>query len=85
MILRAIRAENFVKFESLELDGLPETGVIGIEGPNESGKSTIAESVLFAFFGCPRERKPAPLDQLIRWGSHRARVEIHFAARSRRR
>ncbi|HLU47053.1 MAG TPA: AAA family ATPase, partial [Planctomycetota bacterium] len=74
-----IRAENFLKFESLRLDDLPDAGIVGIEGPNESGKSTIAESILFAFFGCAREGKSAPIEQLIRWGSLRARVEVEFS------
>ena len=45
MIIRSINAENFMKFSRLNLSSLPESGVLGIIGPNESGKSTIGEAI----------------------------------------
>lgn len=78
MIIRSIKAENFMKFSRLNLLDLPEAGVIGIIGPNESGKSTIGEALLFAFFGRTKMSKDCPLESLIHWGSEYMRVEIDF-------
>ena len=72
MLIHSLKAENFMKFASLRLEGLPRRGIIGIEGPNESGKSTIGEALLFAFFGRSRIVKGCPLDHLIRWESARS-------------
>ena len=54
MLIRAIRAENFMRFSRIEIENLPSGGLVGIEGPNESGKTTLGELLLFAFFGRPR-------------------------------
>ena len=78
MIIRAIRAENFMKFSTLSLSGLPAKGVLGIEGPNESGKTTIGEAVLFAFFGKTRSSLETSLTRLIRWGADYLSVEVEF-------
>jgi DNA repair exonuclease SbcCD ATPase subunit len=78
MIIRAIRAENFMKFASLNLSGFPEEGVIGVEGPNESGKTTIGEAVLFAFFGKTRVSLETSVSRLIRWGADYLSVEVDF-------
>ena len=50
MIITHISAENLLKYKHLELNKLPREGVITISGQNESGKSTIGESVCFALF-----------------------------------
>ncbi len=50
MLIGAIRAENFMRFSRLRIENLPQEGLIGIEGPNESGKTTVGEVLLFAFF-----------------------------------
>ena len=81
MIIRSIKAENFMKFSRLNLSDIPEAGVIGIIGPNESGKSTIGEALLFAFFGRTKMSKECPLESLIHWGSEYMRVEIDFVIR----
>lgn len=67
-----------MKFSRLCLEGIPSSGLVGIEGPNESGKSTIGEAILFAFFGRSRLSKNGPLDHLIRWGSDHLHVEVEF-------
>lgn len=78
MLVRSIRAQNFMRFERLCIEGLPTHGLIGIEGPNESGKSTIGELLLFAFFGRGRSREDAAVTRLIRWNAESLRVEIDF-------
>ncbi len=78
MLIRSLHAENFMKFESIRLENLPPSGIIGIEGPNESGKTTIAEAILFAFFGRARTNKDYDLEHFIRWGGDHLRVEVEF-------
>ena len=51
MIITHLSAENLLKYKKLELKNLPREGVITISGQNESGKSTIGETVCFALFG----------------------------------
>ncbi len=79
MLIRSIEAENFMKFSRLCLRGLPARGVLGLEGPNESGKSTIGEAIIFAFFGRSRMTKGCSLESLIRWGADFLRVSVEFS------
>lgn len=48
MIIRSIKLKNFKKHRSLELDFDEKLNLIG--GPNESGKSTVAEAIHAALF-----------------------------------
>lgn len=45
MRIHSVVIDNFRAIEHLEMDDLPETGVIIIEGPNEAGKSTILDAI----------------------------------------
>ncbi|QNE89358.1 AAA family ATPase [Corynebacterium incognita] len=45
MKLHSIEIENMRSIERLRLDDIPDNGVLVISGPNESGKSTIAEAI----------------------------------------
>src|SRR5207249_3234193 len=83
MIIHAIRAENFMKFATLRITGIPQRCLIGIEGPNESGKSTIGEAVLFAFFGKTRASLETSVSRLIRWGADYLSVEVEFSVPER--
>jgi len=67
-----------MKFSSLKLSDLPERGIVGIEGPNESGKTTIGEAILFAFFGKTRASLETSVSRLIRWGADYLSVEVEF-------
>ncbi len=67
-----------MKFSSLKLSGLPQRGIIGVEGPNESGKTTIGEAILFAFFGKTRASQETSVSRLIRWGADYLSVEVEF-------
>ena len=78
MIIHAIRAENFMRFSSLHISNLPSRGIIGIEGSNESGKTTIGEAVLFALFGRTRASQEMSVSRLIRWGADYLSVELEF-------
>ncbi len=79
MLIRSIKAVNFMRYSSLQLEDLPVEGVIGIEGPNESGKSTIGEAILFAFFGKTQlTSRGQGLEDLIKWGAEQCSVEVTF-------
>ena len=65
MILERLYLENYKQFrEPTEL--LPPEGVVGIVGANGSGKTTIFESILWAFFGS-RGKDPRFANDSIPW------------------
>lgn len=78
MIINRIRAENLLKYVRLELDDLPERGLIAVIGHNESGKSSIGESICFALFGRTFSLELDDLDKVIRWGESRCSVRLDF-------
>ncbi|MCK5648079.1 MAG: AAA family ATPase [Gammaproteobacteria bacterium] len=79
MIIHSISARNVLKYEKLELQDLPEQGVIAISGFNESGKSTIGETICFALFGRTFSISEDDLDKIIRWGESDCSVTIRFS------
>ncbi|MCW8929785.1 MAG: AAA family ATPase [Gammaproteobacteria bacterium] len=79
MIIHSISAKNVLKYEHLELKDLPEEGVIAISGFNESGKSTIGETICFALFGRTFSIDEDDLDKIIRWGESDCSVTICFS------
>ncbi|WP_457674309.1 AAA family ATPase, partial [Thiolapillus sp.] len=79
MIIKSVKAENVLKYASLELKDLPEQGIIAISGENESGKSTIGETVCFALFGRTFSLGPDNLDKVLRWGEHHCSVVLEFS------
>ncbi|WP_456403751.1 AAA family ATPase [Thiolapillus sp.] len=79
MIINAVKAKNVLKYEVLELQDLPEEGIIAISGENESGKSTIGETVCFALFGRTFSLGPDDLDKVLRWGEHHCSVTLDFS------
>lgn len=83
MIIRSLRAENLLKYRTLRLDELPEQGVIGVSGDNESGKSAIGEIICFALFGRTHSLTADELRKLVRWGAIQGRVTLRFSAKDR--
>ncbi len=79
MIIHSIKAKNILKYETLELQDLPEQGVIAISGFNESGKSTIGETICFALFGRTFSIVEDDLGKIIRWGESDCSVTIRFS------
>ena len=76
MILDRLKAKNFGRYRSLELTSLPERGLIGVVGPNESGKTTIGEVICFALFGRTAvDRAP---EEHIHWKEDEMSLEIEF-------
>lgn len=65
MIIERLYLQNYKQFrEPLEL--LPPEGAIGVVGPNGSGKTSLFESILWAFFGS-RAGKARFANELIPW------------------
>ncbi|HIP53707.1 MAG TPA: SMC family ATPase, partial [Chromatiales bacterium] len=79
MIIKSISAENVLKYARLELDQIPERGIIAIGGQNESGKSTIGETVCFALYGRTFSVGPEELDKVIRWGEVDCSARLTFS------
>lgn len=80
MIILSLTAENILKYKSLDLQDLPQRGLIAISGQNESGKSTIGETICFALFGRSFSIEQHDLGKLIHWGENRCVVTISFRA-----
>jgi hypothetical protein len=78
MIIERIQAENVLKYARLDLDQIPARGLIAVTGDNESGKSSIGESVCFALFGRTFSLGPDELDKVIRWGESRCAIKLDF-------
>jgi len=78
MIITHITADNLLKYTHLELTDIPRQGVITISGQNESGKSTIGETVCFALFGRTFSIDEDEITRLIRWGESRCSVHLGF-------
>lgn len=81
MIIRKLLADNLLKFERLELTGLPEKGVIAVSGANESGKSAILEAICLALFGRSFALEAGSTAKVVRWGAATAGVEMEFTGR----
>jgi exonuclease SbcC len=79
MIIHSLRAKNVLKYEQLDLLDLPKQGIIAISGFNESGKSTIGETICFALFGRTFSVAEDDLDKIIRWGESGCSVTIQFS------
>jgi len=85
MIIERIQAENVLKYARLDLDGIPTNGLIAVIGDNESGKSSIGESVCFALFGRTFSLGPHELGKVIRWGESRCAIKLDFRTPDGRR
>ena len=81
MIIHGLWAENILKYERLNIDELPERGLFAISGENESGKSTIGETICFALFGRTFSLGRERIAKVIRWNQNRGKVEIDFTGR----
>jgi len=78
MIIQSIRSENFLKYDNLQLTNLPKSGVLTVGGQNESGKTTIGETLCFALFGRTFTLDQTEPKKLIRWGTSQCSVSVEF-------
>ena len=79
MIIHRIWSENVLKYATLDLPDLPAQGLIGISGANESGKSSIGETICFALFGRTFAYKEHEIVHIIRWGESSCAVALDFS------
>ena len=82
MIINRIRAENVLKYAELSIDLSPR-GLIAISGQNESGKSSIGETVCFALFGRTFSITPDEIGKVVRWGQNHCSVKLEFEVEGR--
>lgn len=80
MLIKSLHAENFRKYHKLEIEDIPEKGVITIAGLNESGKTSIGEAICFALFGRTFFLDEKNLHKIIGWGRDVAKVTLKFSA-----
>lgn len=85
MIITRIQSENFLKYRHLDLTDLPKQGLITVGGRNESGKSSIGETLCFGLFGRTFTLELDAPRKLIRWGESRCSVSIEFLAKDAKR
>ncbi len=78
MIINKIRAKNVLKYAELTID-VAERGLIAISGHNESGKSSIGETVCFALFGRTFSIPPEEISKVVRWGENHCAVTLEFS------
>ncbi|WMP16149.1 ATP-binding protein [Thiothrix lacustris] len=81
MIITSIIADNFRKYAHLQLDNLPDSGLIALTGGNESGKSSIGDAIQFGLFGCTDQVKSEEAAKLIHWGASHASVALRLQHR----
>ncbi|MCF6191360.1 MAG: AAA family ATPase [Cocleimonas sp.] len=80
MLIRSLHAKNFRKYHKLEVDDIPPKGVITVAGLNESGKTSIGESICFALYGRTFVLDKKNLHKIISWGRDNAEVTLKFSA-----
>ena len=81
MIITQIRAENILRYAKLHLSRLPPVGLIGISGPNESGKTSIVEIICLALFGRTSTVEASQLTTIIKWGQFSGALWVDFRVR----
>ena len=75
VVLRHLEARDF---KHLDVEFTFPHGILAISGPNESGKSSIFEAVLFAFFGRTHKAPVGNKDRLINYDAERLFVRLSF-------
>lgn len=75
VMLRQVMTRDF---KHLDVDITFPQGILAVSGPNESGKSSIFEAILFAFFGRTHKAPMGQKDRLINYDANEALVQLHF-------
>ena len=83
MIIKQIQAENILRYTKVGLTNLPTVGVIGISGPNESGKTSTVEIICLALFGRTSTVEGRELTKVVKWGQFSGSVTLEFVARDK--
>lgn len=75
VVLRQLETRDF---KHLDVDMTFPQGILAISGPNESGKSSIFEAILFAFFGKTHKAPLGQKDRLINYDAEQLYVRLNF-------
>ncbi|MFX1300206.1 MAG: AAA family ATPase [Promethearchaeota archaeon] len=75
VVLRHLETRDF---KHLDVDMTFPQGILAISGPNESGKSSIFEAILFAFFGKTHKAPLGQKDRLINYDAEQLYVRLNF-------
>ena len=75
VVLRHLEARDF---KHIDVDFTFPQGILAISGPNESGKSSIFEAVLFAFFGRTHKAPVGNKERLINYDADGLFVRLAF-------
>lgn len=81
MIIHMISISGFRIIGSPVTIKFPEQGRIGIFGQNESGKSTLMESIEYALYGLKRGGGPRESrEDVVSWGKSKAHLSLEFTS-----
>lgn len=80
MLINSLQAINFRKYHLLEVDDIPQKGVITVAGLNESGKTSIGEAICFVLFGRTFFLDENNLHKIVCWGRDSAEVTLNFTS-----
>nr|CAA6823030.1 MAG: Exonuclease SbcC [uncultured Thiotrichaceae bacterium] len=83
MVITELLVVNFRKYENLHLTGLPEKGLIAVNGSNESGKSSLGDAICFALFGRTSQLAGKRISKLVHWGEEEARIILSLQHRGK--
>lgn len=83
MIILRLEAERLHRYRVLRLADLPERGIIGLSGDNESGKSAIGEIICFALFGRTFALAGERIGKLVHWGAGEGAVTLRFRVKGK--
>lgn len=78
MHIKKLQLENFKCFEHLEIDFDDIPGLYQIKGNIGSGKSSMAEGILYAIYGTINGKKNG---DLIRWGTKHGKTHITLTSK----
>ena len=76
MLIKNLRADGFLKFRKIRLNNIPKRGLIGLIGPNESGKSSLGQMIQYALFGTTHKMTRGSIVDLIHWEEDHCIVEL---------
>src|SRR5262249_50059337 len=78
MKIQGLTTTNYMKLSNIHID-MDASPLHVVCGPNESGKSTLAETIRFAFLGdSPRVRLKKDYQQLLTAGSKKGSVTVRW-------